>query len=189
MHSFFSVYRRIRRENAGSFKSQPHFDFDEFEKKILSMEEEKIERYIRRKKRELIQTNLGDFYGGVVYAESYHSELGNELGKENVHLDYIAMINMGSKRVSFRTIHDHINVASIAALFGGGGHQKAAGCSLTVEAYKQFVLETFHLEPIPEDAKKIAITLRARPLEPSIKITMMNYLCSIQIMKWIGSLK
>lgn len=141
-------------------KSQPHFDFDEFEKKILSMEEEKIERYIRRKKRELIQTNLGDFYGGVVYAESYHSELGNELGKENVHLDYIAMINMGSKRVSFRTIHDHINVASIAALFGGGGHQKAAGCSLTVEAYKQFVLETFHLEPIPEDAKKNRYNLK-----------------------------
>ncbi|XKO54105.1 DHH family phosphoesterase [Lysinibacillus fusiformis] len=141
-------------------KSQSHFDFDEFEKKILSMEEEKIERYIRRKKRELIQTNLGDFYGGVVYAESYHSELGNELGKENVHLDYIAMINMGSKRVSFRTIHDHINVASIAAIFGGGGHQKAAGCSLTVEAYKQFVLETFHLEPIPEDAKRNRYNLK-----------------------------
>jgi len=82
-------------------KSQSHFDFDEFEKKILSMEEEKIERYIRRKKRELIQTNLGDFYAGVVYAESYHSELGNELGKENVHLDYIAMINMGSKKSFF----------------------------------------------------------------------------------------
>lgn len=96
----------------------------------------------------------------MVYAESYHSELGNELGKENVHLDYIAMINMGSKRVSFRTIHDHINVASIAAIFGGGGHQKAAGCSLTVEAYKQFVLETFHLEPIPEDAKRNRYNLK-----------------------------
>lgn len=135
-------------------KTNNHFDFDEFEKKILSMEEEKIERYIRRKKRELVQTYLGDFYAGIVYAESYHSELGNELGKENVHLDYIAMMNMGSKKISFRTIHDHIDVSSIAAIFGGGGHQKAAGCSLTVEAYKQFVLETFHIEPIPEDAKR-----------------------------------
>ena len=135
-------------------KTNDHFDFDEFEKKILSMEEEKIERYIRRKKRELVQTNLGEFYAGIVYAESYHSELGNELGKENVHLDYIAMMNMGSKKISFRTIHDHIDVSSIAAQYGGGGHQKAAGCSLTVEAYKQFVLETFHIEPIPEDAKR-----------------------------------
>jgi len=135
-------------------KTSDHFDFDDFEKKILSMEEEKTERYIRRKKRELIQTTLGEYYAGVVYAESYLSELGNELGKENQHLDYIAMINMGSKKISFRTIHDHIDVSAIAAKYGGGGHQKAAGCSLTVEAYKQYVVATFHIEPIPEDAKR-----------------------------------
>lgn len=135
-------------------KTSDHFDFDEFEKKILSMEEEKTERYIRRKKRELIQTTLGEYYAGVVYAESYLSELGNELGKENPHLDYIAMINMGSKKISFRTIHDHIDVSAIAAKYGGGGHQKAAGCSLTEEAYRQYVVATFHIEPIPEDAKR-----------------------------------
>lgn len=135
-------------------KTSDHFDFDDFEKKILSMEEEKTERYIRRKKRELIQTTLGEYYAGVVYAESYLSELGNELGKENQHLDYIAMINMGSKKISFRTIHDHIDVSAIATKYGGGGHQKAAGCSLTEEAYKQYVVATFHIEPIPEDAKR-----------------------------------
>ncbi len=135
-------------------KTSDHFDFDDFEKKILSMEEEKTERYIRRKKRELIQTTLGEYYAGVVYAESYLSELGNELGKENPHLDYIAMINMGSKKISFRTIHDHIDVSAIAAKYGGGGHQKAAGCSLTEEAYRQYVVATFHIEPIPEDAKR-----------------------------------
>lgn len=141
-------------------KTSEHFDFDDFEKKILSMEEDKIERYIRRKKRELVQTNMGDLYVGVVYAESYLSELGNELGNENVHLDYIAMVNMGSKKMSLRTIHDHIDVSSIAATFGGGGHQKAAGCSLTGEAYKQFVLATFHIEPIPEDAKRNRYNLK-----------------------------
>ena len=141
-------------------KTSEHFDFDDFEKKILSMEEDKIERYIRRKKRELVQTNMGDLYIGVVYAESYLSELGNELGNENVHLDYIAMVNMGSKKMSLRTIHDHIDVSSIAATFGGGGHQKAAGCSLTEEAYKQFVLATFHIEPIPEDAKRNRYNLK-----------------------------
>ncbi|MFE3573813.1 DHH family phosphoesterase [Lysinibacillus sp. NPDC059133] len=135
-------------------KTSEHFDFDEFEKKILSMEEEKIERYIRRKKRELVQTSIGEYFTGIVYAESYHSELGNELGKENVHLDFIAILNMGGKRISFRTIHDHIDVSAIAAEFGGGGHQKAAGCSLTDEAYEQYVTQTFHIAPIPEDAKR-----------------------------------
>ncbi|MFJ6265600.1 DHH family phosphoesterase [Lysinibacillus xylanilyticus] len=141
-------------------KTNEHFYFDEFEKKILTMEEEKIERYIRRKKRELVQTAIGEYFTGVVYAESYHSELGNELGKENVHLDFIAILNMGGKRISFRTIHDHIDVSAIAAEFGGGGHQKAAGCSLTDEAYEQYVVQTFHIDPLPEDAKRNRYNLR-----------------------------
>ncbi|KMY31283.1 oligoribonuclease [Lysinibacillus xylanilyticus] len=141
-------------------KTNEHFYFDEFEKKILTMEEEKIERYIRRKKRELVQTAIGEYFTGVVYAESYHSELGNELGKENVHLDFIAILNMGGKRISFRTIHDHIDVSAIASEFGGGGHQKAAGCSLTDEAYEQYVVQIFHIAPLPEDAKRNRYNLR-----------------------------
>ncbi|RKJ38751.1 oligoribonuclease, partial [Butyricicoccus sp. 1XD8-22] len=70
-------------------QTSEHFDFDEFEKKLLNMEEDKIERYIRRKRREIVQAKVGEHFAGIVYAESYHSELGNELGKEHPHLDYI----------------------------------------------------------------------------------------------------
>jgi oligoribonuclease NrnB/cAMP/cGMP phosphodiesterase (DHH superfamily) len=135
-------------------QTSDHFYFDEFETKILDMEENKIDRYIRRKRRELVQTEVGGLFAGVVYAESYHSELGNELGKENPHLDYIAILNIGGKRMGFRTIHDHIDVSDVAAQFGGGGHAKASGCTLTEDAYKQFVIDTYHLEPLPEDAKR-----------------------------------
>lgn len=129
------------------------FDFDEFEKKLLNMEEDKIERYIRRKKREIVQLKIDKHYAGIVYGESYHSELGNELGKEHPHLDYIAILNMGSKKISFRTIHDHVDVSEIATQYGGGGHQKAAGCNLTENAYKKYVVTSFPLEPIQPDAK------------------------------------
>ncbi|MGM0852758.1 MAG: DHH family phosphoesterase [Bacillota bacterium] len=135
-------------------QTSDHFHFDEFETKILDMEEKKIDRYIRRKRRELVQTETGGLFAGVVYAESYHSELGNELGKENPHLDYIAILNIGGKRMGFRTIHDHIDVSEVAAQFGGGGHAKAAGCTLTEDAYRQFVTDTYHLQSIPEDAKR-----------------------------------
>ena len=84
-------------------------------RKLLNMEEDKIERYIRRKKREIVQLKIDKYYAGIVYGESYHSELGNELGKEHPHLDYIAILNMGSKKISFRTIHDHVDVSEIAA--------------------------------------------------------------------------
>jgi uncharacterized protein len=135
-------------------QSSDHFDFDEFEKKLLDMEEDKIGRYIRRKRRELVQLQAEEYFAGVVYAESYHSELGNELGKEYPHLDYIAILNIGGRRMGFRTIHDHVDVSQVAAKYGGGGHAKAAGCSLTPEAYQLFIINTFHLEPLREDAHR-----------------------------------
>ncbi|WP_087972099.1 DHH family phosphoesterase [Oceanobacillus rekensis] len=130
------------------------FYFDDFEKKILGMEDHKIERYIRRKKRQVAQKKIGDHYAGIVHAESYHSELGNELGKEYPHLDYIVILNMGGKRAGFRTIHDHVDVSEVAGRFDGGGHAKASGCTLTDEAYKLFVADTFQLETLREDAKR-----------------------------------
>ncbi|MBP1155607.1 MULTISPECIES: oligoribonuclease [unclassified Paenibacillus] len=141
-------------------KQGERFMFDEFEEKILDIEEEKIDRYVRRKKREIIQTRIHDYYVGIVHAESYHSELGNELGKENPHLDYVAIMNLGGKRISFRTIHDHVDVSEIAALYGGGGHAKASGCSMTEEAYRLYVAKTFPLEPMRMDAFRNTFNLK-----------------------------
>lgn len=137
-----------------------HFYFNEFEQKILEMEESKIERYIRRKKRQLVQKQVGSHFAGIVYAESYHSELGNELGKEYPHLDYIVILNIGGKRMGFRTIHNHVDVSEVAGHFNGGGHEKASGATLTEEAYQLFVAETFHLEPLREDAKRNRFNLK-----------------------------
>lgn len=133
-------------------QDKSEFKFDEFELKILAIEEEKIQRYVRRKKREIVQTFVNNQCVGIVHAESYHSELGNELGKENPHLDYIAIINVGGKRISLRTTKDDIDVSEIAGSYGGGGHAKASGCSLTEEAYHLFVAEPFHIEPVRADA-------------------------------------
>lgn len=136
------------------------FNFDEFELKLLEMEEDKIERYIRRKKREIIQIKANGLYGGVVHAESYHSELGNELGKEFPHLDYIAILNLGGKKISFRTIHDHVDVSEVAGEFGGGGHAKASGSTMNGEAYKRYIEEVFPQEPIKPDAFKNTYNLK-----------------------------
>ncbi len=130
------------------------FSFNDFEEKLLDLEDDKIERYVRRKKRELVQTFIEDRCVGIVHAELYHSELSSELGKENPHLDYIAILNMGGKKVSLRTIHHEVDVSEIAGQYGGGGHAKASGCPLTVEAYKQFVADPFGIDPIRPDESR-----------------------------------
>ncbi|MCA1319514.1 oligoribonuclease [Bacillus tianshenii] len=139
------------------------FRFDDLEDQLLNMEEKKMEKYLRRKKRELVQKQVGDKWAGIVYAESFLSELGNALGKENPHLDYIAMINMGSKRISLRTIHDDVDVSEVAGKFEGGGHAKASGCNLNEAAYKLYVAESFPLEPLKADADKNVFNVKESP--------------------------
>jgi len=140
-----------------------NFRFDDLEDQLLNMEEKKMEKYLRRKKRELVQKQVGSLWAGIVYAESFLSELGNALGKENPHLDYIAMINMGSKRISLRTIHDDVDVSEVAGQFDGGGHAKASGCSLNEAAYKLYVAESFQLDPLKSDADKNVFNIKESP--------------------------
>lgn len=144
--------------------SEDSFSFDEFEEKLLDMEETKIERYIKRKRRELVQTFIGDYCVGIVHAESYHSELGNVLGKDCPHLDYIAILNLGGKKMSFRTIHDEVDVSAVAAKFNGGGHVKAAGATLTEEAYKLFIATPFSIEPLRVDALRNQFNIKESKL-------------------------
>lgn len=130
------------------------FSFNEFEEKLLDLESEKIERYVRRKKRELVQSFIEDHCVGIVHAELYHSELSSEFGKNNPHMDYIAILNMGGRKVSLRTIHDEVDVSEIAGQYGGGGHAKASGCPLTVEAYKKYVEGPFAIDPLRPDESR-----------------------------------
>jgi uncharacterized protein len=151
---FLLSIEEFENKMVGRLVQQERFDFDEFERKLLSMEEAKIERYIRKKKRELVQTYIDGHCVGIVHAESYFSELGNELGKEYPHIDYIALLSLGTKKISYRTIHDHVDVSEIAQQFGGGGHAKASGSSMSKQAFTLYVESVFNLDPIRQDATK-----------------------------------
>ncbi|MDP4550626.1 oligoribonuclease [Alkalihalobacillus macyae] len=147
------MLRRLTRE-------PDSFSFHESEEMILDLEERKIERYIHQKNRQLVQTFIDEYCVGLVHAESYHSELGNELNKRNPHLDFITIINDGSRRLGFRTIHDEADVSEFASRFGGGGHPKAAGCELNEETFPVFVEEPFATKPLKPDADRNRLNQR-----------------------------
>lgn len=133
-------------------KEHPNsFQLTDMENLLLDIEDNKIERYIQSKNRQIVQTYIDEYCVGIVHAEQYLSELGNALNKRNPHLDMIILVNVGSKKLGFRTIHDDVNVAEFAKRFGGGGHPKAAGSDLTEEAFKQLVIDVYHLPPIKPD--------------------------------------
>ncbi|KUP08255.1 hypothetical protein Q73_06995 [Bacillus coahuilensis m2-6] len=146
--SFEEYESRIR----SKIESDEEFTFDQFESSLLSIEEERMNRYISRKKRSVFQVEFQNHLVGIVYADSYISELGNTLGKLYSHLDYIAILNLGNKRLSLRTIHDHIDVSKVASTLHGGGHQKASGATLTEEAFEAMVIAAYKAEPLHMDA-------------------------------------
>ena len=55
------------------------------------------------------------------------------------------MNNVGGG-VSCRTAKDNVNLSEIAALFGGGGHAKAAGLPVGDEIRNMVIEQIFHLE-------------------------------------------
>ncbi|WLR59357.1 DHH family phosphoesterase [Guptibacillus hwajinpoensis] len=136
------------------------FAFNESEEMILDLEERKIERYIHQKNRQLVQMEVDEYCIGLVHAESYHSELGNELNKRNSHLDFITIINDGSRRLGFRTIHDEADVSEFASRYGGGGYPKASGCEMNEDTFRIFVAPSFALKPLRKDPERNKLNQR-----------------------------
>lgn len=130
------------------------FSLSDKEELILDLEDKKIERYIFSKNRQIVQTFVDDYCVGIIYAEQYLSELGNALAKLNPHLDLIAMVNVGTRKVGFRTIYDDVDVSKFAQKYDGGGHPKASGCALYDETFSLYVEKAFPLSPIKLDAPK-----------------------------------
>ncbi|MGZ4161520.1 MAG: oligoribonuclease, partial [Neobacillus sp.] len=140
--------------------NQESFSLSEMENLILDIEETKIDRYIHSKNRQLVQTFVDDFCVGIVHAEQYLSELGNALNQLNPHLDMIALLNVGSKKMGFRTIHDDIDVSAYAKKYGGGGHPKASGCGLTEEAFKKYVINVFEIPPLKPEPDRNELNIK-----------------------------
>lgn len=112
-------------------------NLDDIEMCLLENLHRTIDNYINKKNGELIVFN--DRFGklcGVVFAERYFSELGNRLSELHPELDYIAMIDVAGRKVSYRTVKDDIDLGKeIAHAYGGGGHAKAAGSTFGEEVW------------------------------------------------------
>lgn len=115
-------------------------DTDKF---LLELENEKIQKYIDKKNKFIYKKTLlingKKFRAGIVVADQYLSELGNELSERNPDLDFIAMV-AGLSTVSYRTVKKDINLGEeVAVYYGGGGHQQSAGSQISYELRKQIL--------------------------------------------------
>lgn len=109
-------------------------DFLNSDLNALTFRQKDIDRYVEEKDKSLIQVEDKDHrWFGLVFADRYISELGNKLCEMNPGLEYVAIVNISTGQVSYRTISDDINLGTeIAHAYGGGGHPKAAGSTFDI---------------------------------------------------------
>lgn len=117
--------------------------FNETDKLLLDNKQKDIDRYVEEKDLSLIQVEDKDHrWFGLVFADRYISELGNRLCEMNPELEYVAIVNISTGQVSYRTISDDINLGTeIAHAYGGGCHPKAAGSTFDINTVIQKISE------------------------------------------------
>ena len=119
-------------------------DFDTEDLTLLEFNQKTIDDYIEYKDSHMMKYEICGRTCGVVFAERNFSELGNTLCTMHPEIDFVAMIDMTNKTISYRTVKDDINLGEdIATLFGGGGHPKAAGSRLSDEYLDKVIKEIF----------------------------------------------
>ena len=136
----FSLYNRERYINSMLTNLKNNVDelFNSEENYLLSIEQERMNNYIESKKDKVYFGKINNYEVGIVFAESYRSVLGNYLAKYyEDKVDFIIIINF-DHGISYRTIKE-VNVGEFAQIYGGGGHQKAAGSYFPDGFHKQLI--------------------------------------------------
>jgi len=142
-----SITRRLK-------KDKNEFEFSPFEKRFLTIETEKITRYLEKKDKTMLRYKIQGKKVGISFAESNKSELGNYLSLKYPELDLIILID-ASSRISYRTSRDDVDVSTFASLYGGGGHVKASGSKFSDEdrdtAIRNYFKDAIKLENKKEE--------------------------------------
>lgn len=128
------------------FSKNPEVFFNGTERALLEVEQKRIDYTINTKRKAMISRKLDltldSFDVGIVFADNYHSELGNILAEENPDLDFIVLINSGN-RLSFRSVDNGIDLGQVAKEFGGGGHASSAGALLSLDMQTKMLKAVF----------------------------------------------
>ena len=151
--NIFDLYGRNTyiEEMYQKLKRGKKFKWNKFENKILKIEKDTVDRYLKKKDKELYKIEYDGYLIGAVFSERYRSELGNYLSSIHPELDLVVMINM-SGGLSLRTEKD-IDISILAQKLKGGGHKKACGAPIEEEVKESILKNIFKdckIKEIPE---------------------------------------
>jgi len=123
IEKYVEKYTKFIREN-------DEFYFDDIDNTIIEIDNRRRDEYIKNCIDKVIIKDIKGYKVGIIFAELYRSELGNDLAEYyKDEIDFIMIINM-NRSISFRGIKEEFNLGEIAHLLDGYGHKLAAGAPL-----------------------------------------------------------
>lgn len=126
------------------FQTEGYCYLDDTDKILLEIRQREIKEYIQKKSRQMLNPHIAAYSVGIVFADRFISELGNQLCELHPEIDFVAIIDIANQKVSYRTIRDDINLGVFAQHYGGGGHPKAAGSQFTEDVLRNTVGKIFN---------------------------------------------
>lgn len=115
------------------------FYFTKQQMNIIRHLNQNKEEYIQRLSNDVIIKNIRGYNVGIVFAESYRSELGHYIADKYYNdIDLVAIINL-NRYVSLRTVKKNVDVSEFASYYGGAGHKEASGMPFD-EKIKQLII-------------------------------------------------
>ena len=129
-------------------KDKPELTFTAFERRYLDITAEARRRYLYVKELSMKIYLIDNKKFGVVFAEKYQDDIGNSMSTKHPELDGIIIIN-ASNGISYRTTREDVDLANFASHYGGGGHLKASGSTITDDDRDAFIKRIFN------DAKEL----------------------------------
>ena len=141
----------FKKSSFDKFYEQYKEIYIDYLKRILKIEKDTVDRYLKKKDKELYKIEYDGYLIGAVFSERYRSELGNYLSSIHPELDLVVMINM-SGGLSLRTEKD-IDISILAQKLNGGGHKKACGAPIEEEVKESILKNIFKdckIKEIPE---------------------------------------
>lgn len=110
------------------------FEFDEIESVLIENRKKIIAENVKVYAESLIYKEIMGLKAGITFGNyEFRNELGEYLREKNYDIDFLMVVSLDRKTISYRSIKDGVNVRNVAVAFGGKGHDKAATNPITAE--------------------------------------------------------
>lgn len=114
------------------------FVFNEKERYLIDLEENKIQKYITEKIGTMIVKEIGGHKAGVIFAEKYGNFIAEKLRQIKAEVDYAVLIDLSLRKSHYRSM-GKLETWPIAVKYGGKGNKFTGGSPISIEQIEKII--------------------------------------------------